>query len=679
MPAVLQREKSVDEKEEINILLVDDNSNNLFALSAILDRPDYRLITAKSGRDALSLLLREEFALVLLDVMMPDMDGFAVASTMKEREKTRYIPIIFVTAVAKDLRDIFHGYTVGAVDYIQKPLEAAIVRAKVSVFVDLFRKTRRIQQQAEFILNSERAQFLEHEQTARLRAQEAELKYSKLVHSLDHAIIWEADPNLSKFTFVSQRVERLLGYRQEQWLSESNFFIKKIPPEDLVNVLKAVEKELDAHDRDELGRQCEHKLICSDGSERWFHTGVQAERDRLGKAIKLRGLSVDIHPLKEVERALRDSEERLDLALNSAQMGMWDWNLITGSLIWSDIMKGLFGYKPGEFPGNMEGFWKVIVPSDRELVSQALKASFERDETFEAEYRVEWPDKTVHWIHAKGKTFRDSTQRVIRMSGTASEITERKRVEEEREHLVRDLHKAVQAHQEVVAVVAHDLKNPLTAVDLCADVLLKYGKNKKDDTMQRLVERIKKGSGRALKFTQDILDVTKVEAGRFAIDPTPGNAKPLILEVMDVFRPLALEKSIDLKMEFKAESCQIYCDPDRMMQVFFNLIGNAIKFIQQGGEIWIKAQPNNQNLLFTITDTGPGIPSDELPHLFERFWQAKKFASKKGLGLGLYIAKGIIEAHGGKIWVESKEGHGTSFYFTIPMTKPAQKNSETAA
>jgi PAS domain S-box-containing protein len=778
-------------EEQTNILIVDDNRNNIYALSAILERPDYKIVAASSGKEALSHLLKTEFAVVLLDVMMPEMDGFAVATAMKAREKTRYIPIIFVTAVATELKQVFQGYQVGAVDYIQKPLEGAIVRAKVAIFVELFRKNKQIQKQAEIILNSERIHFLD-------KLQKAERKYRSLVNALDHAIIWEANLDLSSLSFVSERAEKLLGYRQEQWLEEPNFFFNHIPSEDHPVLLKTIESAIHDPQKNGMGERCEHRLIGLDQREHWFHTGIQVERDSGGKMVHLRGLSVDIDPLKGVEHALRDSEERLNLALRSAKMGIWDWNVISGSLIWSVTLKQIWGYKEGEFTGNIQAFWKAIHPDDHEMVKRAIAKAFEKDEDYQAEFRVIWPNGSEHWIYARGQAFRDLSHQVVRMSGIAIEISERKRIEEalkeseqryrtvvegvqdyaiarispdgviqdwnagaertfgyskeevlgkplavlftkeeqlqkvplkemqdafqlgsakherwhvrkdgssifvrgsltairkdrkvigyvkvsrdetqrknseeEREKLLNDLHQAVRSRDEVVSVVAHDLKNPLTSISLNTSVLLRRAKKNNDTAFLQQAEKIKRSVDRAFKFTDDILDLSKIEAGRYTISPRLESTYEIISEIVEMFLPIAEENTISLQKEVEPSLPPVYCDHEKLIQVFSNLIANALKFTQSNGEVRIHAKEVENVVQFSVSDNGPGIGSEDLFHLFDRYWQAGH-PTKKGLGLGLYISKGIVEAHQGKIWVESKPGSGSTFYFTIPSVKSVE-------
>ncbi|HUP56554.1 MAG TPA: PAS domain-containing protein [Bdellovibrionota bacterium] len=666
----------MDPVDKINILLVDDVPANLVALTAILDDPSYNLVTALSGAEALKQLLHSEFALILLDVMMPGMDGFETARTIKQRGQTRHTPIIFVTAVARDAKDAYQGYALGAVDYIQKPLDSDIVRGKVAVFVDLFRKKQEIQRQAELIRNSERAQFLEREQAARLRAEQAERRFRGLVNALDHAIIWEARPDLSTLTFVSDRVEALLGYPHHKWLEDPEFFLSVVHPDDRARLLRILLKAVGDGGDDGMGERCEHRMVGADGIVRWFHTGIERLQEP-GMPLRVRGLTVDINPLKGVEHALRDSQERLEFALGAAQMGMWDWNLITGSLVWSETLQRIFGYVPGEFPGNIDGFWDRLHPEDSERVRKAMRDSFDNKIDFDIEYRALWRDGSEHWIHSKGRAFRDSSQKVIRMSGTALEITQRKRIETEKSALFTELERAIQAREELVAVVAHDLRNPLTAIQLSCDLIIRKLPRPAPEAVEIQVKRMKRTANRMSQLMQDILDLSKVESGRFTIAPKADNVQRLVAETIDLFQPLAAERRIRLASSVSPGCCEIFCDHGRVLQVLSNLVSNAIKYSPGRGTVEIKAQASHSHeTLVSVVDHGPGIKPDDLPNLFNRFWQGKD-PKATGTGLGLYISKGIIEAHGGKIWAEPNPAGGLIVCFTLPTKAP--KSEETAA
>jgi signal transduction histidine kinase len=166
------------------------------------------------------------------------------------------------------------------------------------------------------------------------------------------------------------------------------------------------------------------------------------------------------------------------------------------------------------------------------------------------------------------------------------------------------------------------------------------------------------------RLIQDLLDVAKIEAGRLGVDPRPVEVPPLVAEAFDMLRPIASEKSIRLDVAVADDLPTIAADAGRVLQVLSNLVGNAIKFTPAEGRVTIRAERVAGTVGFCVADTGPGIPPEQLPHIFGRFWQADR-SDRRGIGLGLAIAKGIVEAHGGRISVESRVGEGTSFYFTL--------------
>jgi signal transduction histidine kinase len=170
---------------------------------------------------------------------------------------------------------------------------------------------------------------------------------------------------------------------------------------------------------------------------------------------------------------------------------------------------------------------------------------------------------------------------------------------------------------------------------------------------------------------QDLLDVALMEAGQLTIERAQLSAGGLIVEAVDMQRPLASSSSLALRVEVAPDVPDVPGDRDRLLQVFENLIGNAIKFTKTGGRITVGAASRNDEVVFWVADTGCGIASEDLSRVFDRFWQATK-AGRQGAGLGLPITKGIVEAHGGRIWVESTAGSGSTFFFTIPRASAAQ-------
>ena len=224
---------------------------------------------------------------------------------------------------------------------------------------------------------------------------------------------------------------------------------------------------------------------------------------------------------------------------------------------------------------------------------------------------------------------------------------------------------AARFRDDVVAIVAHDLKNPLTTILLSVNFLQKRCA---DPIQKKNLDIAKHSAERMSVLISDILDAHKIEAGHLSLEGRRAyEVDPLLKEAIESQRLLATEKSIHIQFE-ASSGLLVDVHLERIMQVFQNLIGNALKFTPADGDVTIRAESVGPEVRFSITDTGPGIDENLLPSIFSRFCQAKRTAHQ-GTGLGLTIAKGIVEAHGGRIWVESRVGKGSTFYFTVPAAK----------
>jgi signal transduction histidine kinase len=190
------------------------------------------------------------------------------------------------------------------------------------------------------------------------------------------------------------------------------------------------------------------------------------------------------------------------------------------------------------------------------------------------------------------------------------------------------------------------------------------------------VSIVKRAAERMNRLIQDLLEVKRIEGGKLAIEKRDTDATSVLSEAVEILRPMAAASSLTLESDVASDTPRIAVDPPRIQQVLSNLVGNAIKFTPAGGHIVLRARPGKNEVSFVVADTGPGIAPDALPHIFGRLWQGNR-SDRRGIGLGLTIAKGIVEAHGGRIWVESQLGAGSSFYFTVPVatkesTQPLQ-------
>ena len=218
---------------------------------------------------------------------------------------------------------------------------------------------------------------------------------------------------------------------------------------------------------------------------------------------------------------------------------------------------------------------------------------------------------------------------------------------------------AVRAREQLLAIVSHDLRSPLGTIVMAADLLATT------DAPPRAVGSIQRAATRMLRLIEDLLDFASIESGRLTMRRQPLDPRSLIEETLASFEGVTQAKGQQLTAKGEPQLPQIYCDADRILQVFSNLIGNATKVVPEGGTITLQAQTRGHEVLFAVSDSGPGIGAQDLPRLFDRYWRSDE-AEYRGTGLGLAIARGIVDAHGGRIWVESELGHGATFYFTIP-------------
>lgn len=244
----------------------------------------------------------------------------------------------------------------------------------------------------------------------------------------------------------------------------------------------------------------------------------------------------------------------------------------------------------------------------------------------------------------------------------------RSALEDDLARQVRREQQAVRARDDLVAVVSHDLRNPMTVISMLCGMMQKSFSSDGPHTSRRIssaIDTMQQAASRMNVLLEDLLDTSKIEAGRYTITPQSLDVSQIFDEAYSLLAPLALDKSIDLA--FSAEpDLRVKADPERLFQVLSNLIGNAIKFTPKKGHIDVAAVAEGNEILFTVRDSGEGIPPEQLPHIFERYWTVKE-GNPTGSGLGLYISQGIIKAHGGVLAANSQVGQGSEFRFTVPV------------
>ena len=225
---------------------------------------------------------------------------------------------------------------------------------------------------------------------------------------------------------------------------------------------------------------------------------------------------------------------------------------------------------------------------------------------------------------------------------------------------------ASRAREDLLAIVSHDLRNPLSAIRLNAGLLKRLPEIDSSDRAKKMIGTIARSTDRASRLIQDLLDVEKTHSGRLSVDPHPTSSRQILNELNEMMAPIAHNKLLELTVHSPEPPLTLHCDKDRLVQALANLLGNAIKFTAEGGKIEVGCIESKERVRFFVRDNGPGILPEHRAHLFDRYWQAAHTA-RMGTGLGLAITKGIVEAHHGRIWVESILGEGSTFIFEIPI------------
>jgi len=379
-----------------------------------------------------------------------------------------------------------------------------------------------------------------------------------------------------------------------------------------------------------------------------------------GRVLGMGTVTRDISDIKRSQDQLRQSEERFDLALRGADLGAWDWNIKTDEVIFNPKWAEMRGFGLQEIKPHVDSWSSGVHPDDWPRVQKSMTDYFQGlIPEYEAEFRALTKSGDWIWILDRGKVFaRDEKGQPLRMVGTELDITQRKRLEEE-------LRSAIRTREDVLAIVSHDLLNPLGTIQLVAELFSRMERievNKAQDFVGKIQRSIDEMRG----LIGDLLDFAKIQSGTFSVVASRDRLSRVVIPMIDGLRAQAEAKRQTLEVDLPSELPEVAMDARRIGQVISNLVRNAIKFTPREGTIRISARQQEQKIVVSVTDTGPGIPQEHLLRIFDRFWQAPE-TKELGSGLGLSIAKGIVEAHGGTIWAESQIGKGSSFFFTMPL------------
>jgi PAS domain S-box-containing protein len=386
---------------------------------------------------------------------------------------------------------------------------------------------------------------------------------------------------------------------------------------------------------------------------------------------------MDIKTREENESLRQEIERfqaRLDLALDAGRMGAWQFDVATGRVAWTATLERIHGLEVGTFGGTFEDYQRDIHPDDREYVLQTISRSLTGASPHYLTYRIVRPDGSIRWLEASGKLIESLDGRPVQMMGVCCDVTDRVAGEHQRQQLLLQAEEALRARDDLLAMVSHDLRSPLNVVSICAQIITqRIGES--DPQLGRDVDRISRAVGLMAELISNLLDAASIEGGSFRVHPAETNVSALVAESVDASAPLASQRDILIETEWDDPLATIECDANRIRQVLGNLLGNAIKFSPDGTRVKVTARREGASYVFAIQDQGPGIPRENTSLVFDRYWKGKQ-SGRAGTGLGLYIARGIVTAHGGELSVESVVGEGSTFSFSIPVAQePRSRNT----
>lgn len=504
---------------------------------------------------------------------------------------------------------------------------------------------------------------------AHRRAQSAvlERRYQQLVEEMPLSFYVLSLEERSGALFVSRGIVDLLGYSLEHWLESPLLFEDILHPLDSERVLSAIARAKahgDPYD-------AEYRLYRRDGSVIWVQDRAVTVRDERGRAVHWQGFLVDVTARKQAEARYRTLVEQLPLITYIDT----PYSADEAAAYVSPQIHNILGYSLEEWHGSPTFFVDHLHPEDRDRVREAQRAARQTGEPLTLEYRIMAADGRIVWLRDSYTVVRDETGRPWYTQGFAVDVSRRKQAERDRESLLTQaqeqnerLRKLDRMKDEFIALVSHELRTPLTSICGYLELLLQ------DDVMEELSEDrlnwlqvIDRNAERLLRLVEDLLLTAQASAGNLALDKSELDVAAVVEQAAQAGAPVAAARGIVLTCSTEPLPLA-NGDGVRLGQVVDNLVSNALKFTPSGGTVSVRTYRHNGAVRIEVADTGMGVSDEEQEHLFERFFRTARAQEEAipGVGLGLSIAKAIVEAHDGRVSMRSAEGVGTTFFVDLP-------------
>ena len=414
----------------------------------------------------------------------------------------------------------------------------------------------------------------------------------------------------------------------------------------------------------------EYRVILPVKGLRWLAGQSRPEKNENGSVLWY-GFISDISERKLAEDRLREVSERLALATRAGGVGVWDFDVVHNALTWDDQMFALYGTTREQFGGAYEAWQQVVLPEDRPHADASIQQALAGGMIFDTEFRVRWPDGTIHNIRAMATVKFDANGCPLRMIGTNWDITELKRAQQAMQQAKEVAEGLASSKSEFLANMSHEIRTPMNAVIGLSELALE---SEDPAEKQSHLKQINESSKDLMGILNDILDLSKIEAHQLSVENITFNFDDLLASVNRMFD--AREKGVAFKIIRDEQIASLLLgDPLRLRQVLINLLGNAFKFTDKGRvtlEVTqLQAGTDNTTLRFFVRDSGIGMTIEQLDSLFQPFSQADSSISRRfgGTGLGLTISRNLVHLMGGELLVESQTGTGSTFSFILTFAK----------
>jgi len=502
---------------------------------------------------------------------------------------------------------------------------------------------------------------------SRLQRAEADaLRLAAIVESSNDAIVGKTLDG--RITSWNRAAERLFGYRADEAIGRD---VQMLIPDDRLDeemrMLTRLAQGARVPPFDSVRRTRDGRIV-------EVSLTVSPIRDAQGRVVGASKIARDISAQRRAQAALAESEARLRFTLESAQIGSWDLDLLTGASQRSLEHDRCFGYETLQPDWSFDSFVRLVHPDDRDEVVQTFLDAVSALRDWKVQCRVVWPDASVHWIALHG-SIRHEGGKPVRMLGIVQDVTRERQADAARQKSERleaenrQIQAANRLKSQFLANMSHELRTPLNAIIGFADLLNAGAVPPTSPKHPQFLAHIATSGRHLLQLINDVLDLSKVESGRFDFYPEPVHLPTVVREVRDILQGQAEKKRIAIKTDIDPAVAQLVLDPSRLKQALYNYLANAIKFTPEEGRVAMRARPEGaEQVRIEVEDTGIGISPDDLPRLFLEFQQLDSGTTKQhqGTGLGLALTRRLVEAQGGSVGVRSAPGAGSVFHLVLP-------------